>query len=35
MAVVGSAADYDDLQEVNRLIHHEVQVTFANVSRDE
>jgi biotin carboxylase len=35
MAVVGSASDYDDLQEVDRLLHHEVQVTFANVSHDE
>jgi biotin carboxylase len=35
MAVVGSATDYDELQDVNHLLHHEVTVTYANVSPDE
>jgi biotin carboxylase len=34
MAVVGSARDYDELQAVNRLLRHEVTVTYANVIRD-
>jgi biotin carboxylase len=34
MAVVGSARDYDELQVVNRLLRHEVTVTYANVIRD-
>ncbi len=32
MAVVGTAADYDELQAVNRLLNHEVTITYANVS---
>jgi biotin carboxylase len=32
MAVVGSAADYTELQAVNRLLHQEVTVTYADVS---
>ena len=35
MAVVGSAGDYDELREVNRLLHDEVVVTYANVSIEE
>ena len=31
MAVVGSAADYDELQAVYRLLHEEVTVTYADV----
>jgi len=34
MAVVGSAQDYDELQAVNRLLHHEVTITYANLSND-
>ena len=32
MAVVGSADDYDELQTVERLLHREVTVTYAEVS---
>jgi len=32
MAVVGSAKDYGELQAVNRLLHEEVTVTYANES---
>jgi biotin carboxylase len=32
MAVVGSAEDYTELQSVNRLLHQEVTVTYADVS---
>jgi biotin carboxylase len=32
MAVVGSAADYTELQAVSRLLHQEVTVTYADVS---
>ena len=32
MAVVGTAGDYDELQDVNELLHHEVTVTYADVS---
>jgi biotin carboxylase len=32
MAVVGSAADYPELQAVSRLLHQEVTVTYADVS---
>jgi biotin carboxylase len=32
MAVVGSAADYAELQAVDRLLHREVTVTYADVS---
>ena len=32
MAIVGSAQDFDELQAVNRLLNHEVTVTYANVS---
>ncbi|MGO8872961.1 MAG: ATP-grasp domain-containing protein [Acidimicrobiales bacterium] len=32
MAVVGTARDYDDLQAVDQLLHHEVTVTYADVS---
>jgi biotin carboxylase len=32
MAVVGSALDYDDLQVVDRLLHDDVTVTYADVS---
>jgi biotin carboxylase len=32
MAVVGSAHDYTELQAVNRLLHQEVTVTYADVS---
>jgi biotin carboxylase len=32
MAVVGTANDYDELQDVDRLLHHEVTVTYADVS---
>ena len=32
MAVVGSAEDYTELQAVNRLLHQEVTVTYADVS---
>jgi biotin carboxylase len=32
MAVVGSAEDYTELQAVNRLLHKEVTVTYADVS---
>jgi hypothetical protein len=32
MAVVGSAKDYDELQAVDRLLHQEVTVTYANES---
>jgi hypothetical protein len=35
MAIVGSAGDYAELLEVDRLLHDEVTVTYANVSRDE
>ena len=31
MAVVGSAADYEELQAVYRLLHNEVTVTYADV----
>jgi biotin carboxylase len=31
MAVVGSAQDYEELQAVDRLLHHEVTVTYADV----
>jgi biotin carboxylase len=34
MAVVGSAGDYDQLLAVNRLLHEEVTVTYADVSID-
>jgi hypothetical protein len=34
MAVVGSANDYEQLLAVNRLLHDEVTVTYANVSID-
>jgi biotin carboxylase len=34
MAVVGSAHDYAELLAVNRLLHDEVTVTYANVSHD-
>jgi len=34
MAVVGSARDYDELQDVNQLLLHEVTVTYADVSDD-
>jgi biotin carboxylase len=34
VAVVGSADNYDELQAVNHLLHNEVRVTYANVSRD-
>ncbi len=34
MAVVGSADDYDELLAVNRLLHDEVTVTYADVSID-
>jgi biotin carboxylase len=34
MAVVGSADDYDQLLAVNRLLHDEVTVTYADVSID-
>jgi biotin carboxylase len=33
VAVVGTAHDYDELLEVNRLLHEEVTVTYADVSR--
>jgi biotin carboxylase len=32
MAVVGTARDYDELLSVNRLLHQEVTVTYANES---
>jgi hypothetical protein len=32
MAVVGSARDYEELLSVNRLLHQEVTVTYANES---
>ncbi len=32
MAVVGTANDYDELKNVNTLLHHEVTVTYADVS---
>ena len=32
LAVVGSAQDYAELQAVNRLLHQEVTVTYADVS---
>jgi biotin carboxylase len=32
MAVVGTANDYDELQDVDRLLHQEVTVTYADVS---
>jgi hypothetical protein len=32
MAVVGSARDYAELQAVDRLLHQEVTVTYADVS---
>jgi biotin carboxylase len=35
MAVVGSADDYAELLDVNRLLHDEVTVAYANVSPDE
>jgi hypothetical protein len=35
MAVVGSADGYDELRDVNQLLHDEVTVTYANVSHDE
>jgi biotin carboxylase len=35
LAVVGSARDYDDLRVVNHLLHHEVTVTYSNVSYNE
>jgi hypothetical protein len=31
MAVVGSAQDYEELQAVDRLLHQEVTVTYADV----
>jgi hypothetical protein len=31
MAVVGSTADYEELQTVYRLLHQEVTVTYADV----
>jgi len=34
MAVVGSARDYDELQDVNQLLLNEVTVTYADVSDD-
>jgi biotin carboxylase len=34
MAVVGTANDYEQLLAVNRLLHEEVTVTYANVSID-
>ena len=34
MAVVGSVHDYAELQAVNRRLHEEVTVTYANVSHD-
>jgi biotin carboxylase len=34
MAVVGSASDYEELQDINQLLHEEVTVTYANVSHD-
>jgi biotin carboxylase len=35
MAVVGSADSYGELQDVDQLLHHEVKVTYANVSPGE
>jgi hypothetical protein len=35
MAVVGSAGDYAELLDVDRLLRDEVTVSYANVSRDE
>ena len=35
MAVVGSAGDYDELLDVNRLLHDEVTVTYSDVGIDE
>jgi hypothetical protein len=32
MAVVGSAQDHAELQSVDRLLHQEVTVTYADVS---
>jgi len=32
MAVAGSADDYEELLDVNRLLHHEVSVAYVNVS---
>jgi len=32
MAVVGTAEDYDELRAVNRLLNHEVTITYADVS---
>lgn len=32
MAVVGTARNYDELRAVDQLLHHEVTVTYANVS---
>jgi hypothetical protein len=32
LAVVGSAEDYTELQAVNRLLHEQVTVTYADVS---
>jgi hypothetical protein len=31
MAVVGSAADFEELQAVYRFLHREVTVTYADV----
>jgi biotin carboxylase len=35
VAVVGSAADYDELRAMNELLHDEVTVTYANVGLQE
>jgi biotin carboxylase len=35
MAVVGSVNDYEELLDVNQLLHQEVTVTYANVSNHE
>ena len=35
MAVVGSADGYDELRDVNQLLHDEVTVSYATVSHDE
>jgi len=32
MAVIGTASDYDELKSVDRLLNHEVTVTYANVN---
>ena len=34
MAVVGSANDYEELQDIHQLLLHEVTVTYTNVSHD-